>query len=104
MCEKIEIVKEKLRNLIDNFEPFTLILNDPSGNSYIENPYAPQIDKDMTIRHFVRNREQNILCKIYDNENQDKNDEIQPKTEELIQNDDLDDLDEYSANVNLNNI
>lgn len=68
MAEKLNQVKESLNNLIVNFEPFTLIISDPSGNSYIENPYAPQLDKDITVKHFVRNEEQNILCKNFPQE------------------------------------
>jgi len=39
-----------LKNLLDgqNF-PFTFVVDDPSGNSFIKNPNAPEIDKNLTI-------------------------------------------------------
>jgi ZPR1 zinc finger protein len=39
--------------------PFTLILDDPSGNSFVENPYAPKSDPGMRIRNYQRTAEQN---------------------------------------------
>jgi hypothetical protein len=38
---------------------FTLILDDPSGNSFIENPYAPKPDPMAVITHYKRSQEQN---------------------------------------------
>ncbi|XP_038065261.1 zinc finger protein ZPR1-like [Patiria miniata] len=46
----------KLKNLEP---PFHLILDDPAGNSFIENPNAPETDPDMTINMYVRTRDQN---------------------------------------------
>ena len=39
---------------------FTQVLDDPSGNSFIENPSAPQRDEALTQIHYVRTREQDI--------------------------------------------
>ena len=36
-----------------------VILDDPAGNSYLQNVYAPEDDPEMTIDHYVRNFEQN---------------------------------------------
>jgi len=38
--------------------PFHIVLEDPSGNSYIKNPYAPTEDPQMKIKHFNRTVEQ----------------------------------------------
>ena len=37
----------------------TLIMDDPSGNSYVQNFYAPDPDPEMTVVHYERNKEQN---------------------------------------------
>lgn len=39
--------------------PFTLILDDPLSNSYIQNLYAPDPDPNMTIEMYDRTKEQN---------------------------------------------
>lgn len=36
----------------------TVVVDDPSGNSYIKNPLAPQLDKSLNIKNFQRNIEQ----------------------------------------------
>ena len=45
---------------------FTLILEDVSGNSHIENPHAPDPDPHVSIEHFQRTKEQNISLGIYE--------------------------------------
>ena len=37
---------------------FTLILDDVSGNSFIENPHAPKDDPCMTLLQYIRSTEQ----------------------------------------------
>lgn len=39
---------------------FTIIIDDPAGNSYIENPFAPASDPNMKISHYKRSAEQNF--------------------------------------------
>lgn len=39
--------------------PFTIILDDPTGNSFLENPNAPKSDPRMKVRYYVRTQEQN---------------------------------------------
>ncbi len=34
--------------------PLTVKVRDPSGNSYIKNPYAPKADKNLEITSFER--------------------------------------------------
>ncbi|CAB3989684.1 zinc finger ZPR1 isoform X2 [Paramuricea clavata] len=36
-----------------------LILDDPAGNSYLQNVYAPEDDPNMKIEYYERNQEQN---------------------------------------------
>lgn len=39
--------------------PFTLILDDPLANSYIQNPYAPDEDEQLKVENYERTFEQN---------------------------------------------
>lgn len=39
--------------------PFTIILDDPLANSYIQNLYAPDDDPNMTTEIYERTHEQN---------------------------------------------
>ena len=57
----INEIKETIKKLSDTLKgdkfPFELILDDPSGNSFIENPYAPQTDPNIKVTYFVRTKE-----------------------------------------------
>ena len=59
--EFINKIKETIQKLTDTLEgnkfPFELILDDPSGNSFIENPYAPQTDPNIKVSYFTRTKE-----------------------------------------------
>ena len=57
----INKIKETIQKLTDTLNgdkfPFELILDDPSGNSFIENPYAPQTDPNIKVSYFDRTKE-----------------------------------------------
>jgi len=59
LYEKIEEFIAKLEKLRkgEGF-PFRVILDDPSGNSYIKNPFAPNSDCEMKIEKYYRTKEQ----------------------------------------------
>lgn len=59
---------QKIRKLKELREPFTVILEDISGNSFIENVVAPQVDPQCTTTYFSRNKNQNHVLGIYDQE------------------------------------
>lgn len=56
---QIDAFVEKLRGLKSVEHPFTLVLEDISGNCRIENLNAPNPDSNCTLIHFVRTQEQN---------------------------------------------
>lgn len=58
LYNKIEEIIGKLNKLLEGNEPFTFILDDPTGNSFIENLNAPSDDPKLTIKHYVRTPEQ----------------------------------------------
>ncbi|XP_053685035.1 zinc finger protein ZPR1 [Sabethes cyaneus] len=68
-AEQIDTFADRLRELKDTTKPFTIIVEDISGNSFVENPFAPNPDPNMTISHFKRTKEQNHLLGIF---NQDE--------------------------------
>jgi len=43
-----------------------IILNDPAGNSYLQNVYAPESDPEMEIVHYERSYEDNEELGIND--------------------------------------
>jgi zinc finger protein len=55
---KIDDFLVKLNNLMEVKEPFIFLVDDFSGNSFVENPIAPQEDPELIIQHYVRTPEQ----------------------------------------------
>ncbi|KAE9388211.1 zf-ZPR1-domain-containing protein [Gymnopus androsaceus JB14] len=57
--QKFEKFLGDLKDVKSAARPFTLILDDPLANSYIQNLYAPDPDPSMTIESYDRTWEQN---------------------------------------------
>jgi zinc finger protein len=59
-------VYEKIKEFIAKLEkmkngegfPFRIIIDDPSGNSFVKNPFAPNSDPEMKIEKYYRTKEQ----------------------------------------------
>lgn len=67
--ESLDKIKAFLRKLMRcklMMDDFTLIVDDPSGNSYVQSLTAPSIDPDLEIIHYTRTRDQNLLLGIAD--------------------------------------
>lgn len=62
----IDAYIERLTNLKELKTPFTLILEDITGNSFIENPLAPAKDPNCKTTHFKRTKEQDQLLGFYE--------------------------------------
>ncbi|KAL6546227.1 hypothetical protein OROMI_021948 [Orobanche minor] len=58
MAEAIDKFLIKLRACATAGSHFTFTLDDPTGNSFIENPYAPSPDPSLTIKFYERTPEQ----------------------------------------------
>lgn len=58
VAEKIDQFIQKLKKLKEVEDEFTLVIEDPSGNSFVENPVAPQRDEALTVAHFKRTVQQ----------------------------------------------
>ncbi|KAG8047503.1 hypothetical protein GUJ93_ZPchr0008g12870, partial [Zizania palustris] len=57
-AEAIDKFLTKLRSLGLGQAAFTFVLDDPAGNSFIENPNAPSSDPLLSVRFYERTREQ----------------------------------------------
>ncbi|XP_064029243.1 zinc finger protein ZPR1 [Pogoniulus pusillus] len=55
---KIEEFIGKLKQLKEVPSPFTFVLDDPSGNSFVENPHAPQRDQALLVTRYRRTPQQ----------------------------------------------
>lgn len=44
--------------------PFCQVLDDPSGNSFVENPRAPQRDEALAVARYKRSAQQNAMLGI----------------------------------------
>ncbi|KAF5798192.1 putative Zinc finger, ZPR1-type, ZPR1, A/B domain, ZPR1, zinc finger domain-containing protein [Helianthus annuus] len=57
-AEAIDEFIRKLRACATGASSFTFVLDDPAGNSFIENPYAPSPDPSLSIDFYERTPEQ----------------------------------------------
>ena len=93
--EKVQLVISRLEGYLENREKFTISLDDPSGNSYIENLCAPLMDPKITIKLYDRTREQDIALGLTTAEQLEERDQLlaqateKEETEEETNNDDL---------------
>ncbi|XP_014053070.1 zinc finger protein ZPR1 isoform X2 [Salmo salar] len=71
---KIDEFIDKLKNLKEG--GFTLVIDDPSGNSFVENPFAPQKDEALSVSHYKRTPQQDaqLGIKAEDEEEKPSND------------------------------
>nr|CAG4651850.1 EOG090X06TU [Triops cancriformis] len=81
-AEQIDAFIVKLKQAKDLDTPFTLIIDDPAGNSFVENPLAPHHDPAMKMTHYVRSQEQNHKLGIYSAQELAANDAIPEDVEE----------------------
>lgn len=85
VAEKIDQFITKLQSLKDGETPFTFIIDDPSGNSFIENPCAPQKDEALTVTQYRRSAEQDSLLGIESLEDQKNPEEKPDLRDEVLQ-------------------
>uniref|UniRef100_A0A8C3LV02 Zinc finger protein ZPR1 n=1 Tax=Chrysolophus pictus TaxID=9089 RepID=A0A8C3LV02_CHRPC len=58
VASKIDDFISKLKQLKEVHSPFTFIIDDPSGNSFVENPHAPQKDEALVVTYYKRTPQQ----------------------------------------------
>ena len=86
--EKLLQFVKRIESLKNLSEPFHFEVDDPTGNSFIENPNAPYRDEQMTIKKYRRTPEQNAFLGIRDDEDaEDFDNEFDPnvvKKDEIL--------------------
>lgn len=85
VAEKIDEFITKLQTLKDGETPFTFIIDDPSGNSFVENPFAPQKDEALTVALYRRSPEQDSLLGIESLDGQKNSEEKSDLRDEVLQ-------------------
>ncbi|KAI3994636.1 hypothetical protein MKX01_027526 [Papaver californicum] len=60
-AEALDRFLMKLNSCAKGDVSFTFILDDPSGNSFIENPFAPSVDPSLTLKFYERTDEQQAM-------------------------------------------
>lgn len=60
LAKKIDEFIEKMKKLLIIETPFDIVIDDPAGNSFVENPLAPNRDPNLGIVHYTRTRQQDI--------------------------------------------
>uniref|UniRef100_A0A8C7U9T5 Zinc finger protein 259 n=1 Tax=Oncorhynchus mykiss TaxID=8022 RepID=A0A8C7U9T5_ONCMY len=71
---KISEFIDKLKKLKEGESGFTLVIDDPSGNSFVENPFAPQKDEALSVCNYTRTPQQDaqLGIKAEDEEEEEK--------------------------------
>ncbi|XP_072308267.1 zinc finger protein ZPR1 [Eucyclogobius newberryi] len=83
VAARIDQFIQKLQTLKDVEEEFTLVIEDPSGNSFVENPLAPQKDEAMTVTKFKRTIEQDKQLGIRADEDDEDVEEEEPAANDI---------------------
>jgi zinc finger protein len=84
VATQIDAFVAKLEALKQGDKKFTFIIDDPAGNSFVENPSAPAADPNLTITHYERNREQNRalgISQALGEEDEDDDEEREAETD-----------------------
>lgn len=59
LAAKLDEFIGRLKDCAQLKQPFTVVIDDPTGNSYIENKLAPQEDPNLNAEHYERSELQN---------------------------------------------
>ncbi|XP_078537990.1 zinc finger protein ZPR1 [Lissotriton helveticus] len=86
VAAKIDEFIGKLEKLKEVDSPFTLIIDDPSGNSFVENPSFPQKDEAMTVTHYKRSTEQDTMLGLGPEDHEAEPEETPPATLDELRN------------------
>uniref|UniRef100_A0A669QHN4 Zinc finger protein 259 n=1 Tax=Phasianus colchicus TaxID=9054 RepID=A0A669QHN4_PHACC len=72
VASKIDDFISKLKQLKEVHSPFTFIIDDPSGNSFVENPHAPQKDEALVVTYYKRTPQQAAMLGLEEEELDEK--------------------------------
>ncbi|KFV89060.1 Zinc finger protein ZPR1, partial [Fulmarus glacialis] len=72
VASKIDEFIRKLKQLKEVHSSFTFIIDDPSGNSFVENPHAPRKDDALVVTHYRRTPQQAAMLGLEEEESDEK--------------------------------
>jgi zinc finger protein len=81
-AEQINQFIQKLNELKEVKKPFTIILDDISGDAYIENLCAPHSDPNMHVSYYTRNKDQNHMLGMFEQSEIENEAETKEKAEQ----------------------
>ncbi|CAF0993333.1 unnamed protein product, partial [Didymodactylos carnosus] len=65
--------KNKMKKFLNDIDQIisgtkfvTIVLDDPAGNCYVQNVYAPDVDPQLTLEHYERTHEENEMLGLND--------------------------------------
>jgi zinc finger protein len=79
---QIDTFIAKLEELKEVNKPFTLIIDDISGDAHIENPKAPHPDENVTVTNYTRTKEQDHMLGIFNQKELNEDNEEQREQDE----------------------
>lgn len=86
VASKIDEFISKLKQLKEVHSPFTFIIDDPSGNSFVENPHAPQKDEALVVTYYKRTPQQAAMLGLEEEELDEKAaDSVEDLRNEVLQ-------------------
>lgn len=83
-AKQIDEYVERLNALKELKQSFSVLLEDISGNSFVENPSAPAVDSNCKTVHFVRTKEQDHTLGFYTPEDVDSTAKDKDKDKHLL--------------------
>ncbi|KAL1921915.1 uncharacterized protein VTP21DRAFT_10557 [Calcarisporiella thermophila] len=66
--QKPDSIVARLRRYLNNAEPFTLVIEDPSGYSYIKNLGKPIGDQKLKVDYYIRTQDEHLSLRSSNNE------------------------------------
>ena len=95
-ASQIDSFVARIQEVLSLEESFILEIDDPSGNSFIENPHAPGHDPGRTVENYQRNKEQNHQLGLYTQEELQTAEDpilhrVEEETEDALAGDNLND-------------
>ncbi|CAI7988801.1 Zinc finger protein ZPR1 [Geodia barretti] len=58
LAAKLDMFIQQLRDCVELKQKFTFVIDDPAGNSYVENKLAPMADPSLNVEHYSRSEQQ----------------------------------------------
>jgi zinc finger protein len=58
LAAKLDMFIQQLRDCVELKQKFTFVIDDPAGNSYVENKLAPMADPSLNLEHYSRSEQQ----------------------------------------------